>query len=84
MIEFQGQNKQTNARTNMLYVDYEWDIGPTYITLDAELNTKILGWNEGDYFKVVEHAGKKSLVKVNKLEEFIIKGIEHDTGNKTS
>lgn len=60
----------------MLYIDYIWDVGPTYIIPDSELNTDGLGWKEGDYFKVVDYNGKKHLVKVDKLEEFITKGVK--------
>lgn len=62
----------------MLYFDYNWDLSPTLMIPDEELNTDKLEWEVGDYWKVVENsAGKKVLVKVDKLEKFIIKGNEN-------
>ena len=60
----------------MLYVDYLWHLGPGYIIPDPDLNTDQLGWKEGDFFKVIEHNGKKHLIKVDPLENFILKGTE--------
>lgn len=61
----------------MLYFDYNWDLSPTLMIPDEELNTSALGWKAGDYWKVVENsAGRKMLVKVDKLEEFILKGCD--------
>ena len=63
----------------MLYVDYMWQLGPGYIIPDPDLNTDQLGWKEGDFFKiVVGNDGKKYLRKVDKLQEFILKGVEHN------
>lgn len=59
----------------MLYLDYEWDLDPSGIMFDDDLNVAKLDWNHGDYFKlVIADNGKKYLMKVNELEEFIIKG----------
>ena len=60
----------------MLYVDYNWDLSPTLMIPDPELNTDQLGWQVNDYWKVVEHNGKKYLRKVDKLEQFVIAGGE--------
>jgi hypothetical protein len=54
----------------MKYYDYEWDLEPNRILLDAELNTDKLGWQGGDYFKVVNYNGRTMLVKVDPLEKF--------------
>jgi len=48
---------------------------PDRIILDEELNIDKLGWHAGDLFKLVNINGKSMLVKVNKLEEFLLKGI---------
>jgi len=60
----------------MKYIDYNWDLEPDRIILDEELNLDKLGWKHGDYFKVTNIDGKAMLVKVNILEQFIIKGAE--------
>jgi hypothetical protein len=52
------------------YYDYEWDLEPNRILLDAELNTDKLGWQGGDYFKIVNDNGRIMLVKVDPLEKF--------------
>lgn len=61
----------------MLYFDYNWDLSPTYIIPDPELNTDSLDWKEGDYWKVISHNGKKILVKCDDLEKFVLKGKEN-------
>lgn len=58
----------------MLHFDYTWDLNPDKIILDEELNTDRLQWRDGEYWKMVINDGKKMLVKVDKLEEFILKG----------
>lgn len=60
----------------MLYVDYNWDLSPTLMIPDPELNTDKLDWKAGDYWQVVERNGKKMLRKVDKLEQFIIAGAD--------
>jgi hypothetical protein len=59
----------------MRYYDYEWDLEPNRILLDAELNVDALGWRGGDYFKVVNHNGRVMLVKVDPLEKFLRDGV---------
>jgi len=59
------------------YYDYEWDLEPHRILLDAELNVDALGWKAGDYFKVANINGRGMLVKVDPLEKFLKEG-EHN------
>ena len=60
----------------MRHYDYDWDLNPDSLVFDKELNIDRFGWEEGDYFKLVEdkELGVKKLVKVDKLEKFILKG----------
>jgi hypothetical protein len=62
----------------MKYYDYEWDIETNRILLDAELDTDKLGWRGGDYFKLINIDGRQMLVKVNNLEKFLLRGIDHE------
>jgi hypothetical protein len=54
----------------MKHYDYEWDLGPYGIILDQELNTDNLGWQGGDYFKLVNINGTQLLEKVDPIEVF--------------
>lgn len=66
----------------MLYYDFNWDLSPTLMIPDEELNTDKLGWQAGDYWKVVENsAGRKVLVKVDELEAFLLKGAAKSIDN---
>ena len=58
----------------MKYYDYEWDLEPHRILLDAELNVDALGWKGGDYFQVKNIEGRVILVKVDPLVKFLIDG----------
>jgi hypothetical protein len=58
----------------MKYYDYEWDISQTRILLDSELNTDRIGWNFGDYFKLINKNGRAVLVRVDPLEKFLDDG----------
>jgi hypothetical protein len=62
----------------MRHVDYDWDLNPDSIIFDKELPIHKLGWEEGDYFKLIEDSETcvKKLIKINELEKFIIKGIQ--------
>jgi len=60
----------------MLHFDYTWDLSPNGIILDEELNIDRLGWQPGDYFKVVKQNGRTALVKVDPLTAFIREGAE--------
>lgn len=58
----------------MLYVDYTWDCSPNGIILDEEFNTDKLGWQGGDYFKLINVNGRAMLVKEDALVKFIKDG----------
>jgi len=58
----------------MKYYDYEWDLEPHRILLDAELNIDALGWKGGDYFQVKNVDGQVLLVKVDPIVKFLIDG----------
>jgi len=56
----------------MLYLDYNWDLSPSGILLDPELDTDRLGWEQGDLFRVeVTQTGRKVLRKVPAVEQFV-------------
>ena len=61
----------------MLHLDYNWDLSPSGILLDEELNIDKLGWKDGDYFKVETVDGRRVLKKVDPLIKFLIKGKEN-------
>lgn len=63
----------------MKYYDYEWDLEPNRILLDAELDVDKLGWQAGDYFKVANVNGRAMLVKVDPLEKFLRDGVGNET-----
>jgi hypothetical protein len=54
----------------MLHFDYNWDLHPDRIILDAELNIDKLGWKHGDCFKITNINGRAMLVKMNPVEQF--------------
>jgi hypothetical protein len=58
----------------MLYVDYIWDLSPTTIIPDCEINTGKLEWKSGDYWQMVEHDGKLVLKKVDPMVQFLMEG----------
>jgi len=62
----------------MRYYDYEWDLEPNRILLDAELDVDKLGWQAGDYFKVANINGRAMLVKVDPLEKFLRDGVNNE------
>jgi hypothetical protein len=62
----------------MKYYDYEWDLEPNRILLDAELNVDKLGWQAGDYFRVANINGRAMLVKVDPLEKFLRDGVDNE------
>ena len=64
----------------MLHLDYNWDLYPSKIILDEELNTTSLGWRAGDYFKLVEINGKMQFIKLDPLEAFLIDGVRQQNG----
>ncbi len=63
----------------MLFEDYVWDLNETGIKFDDKLEIDKLGWEPGDYFKLVLVEGQLRLVKIDDLEKFIIKGKNHET-----
>jgi hypothetical protein len=54
----------------MRHFDYEWDLDPTRIILDSELNTDKLGYRHGDMFKFINIDGRQMLVKLDPVEQF--------------
>jgi hypothetical protein len=54
----------------MLHFDYDWDLSPNGIILDAELNIDKLGWKHGDCFKVININGRAMLKKMEEVEQF--------------
>jgi hypothetical protein len=62
----------------MRYYDYEWDLEPNRILLDAELNVDKLGWRAGDYFRVTNVNGRAMLVKIDPLEKFLRDGVDNE------
>ncbi len=65
----------------MLYIDYTWDLTPTAIILDPELNIDKLGWRAGDCFEVKNINGRAMLVKVDPLIAFVRKGADELANN---
>jgi anaerobic selenocysteine-containing dehydrogenase len=62
----------------MKYYDYDWDLEPNRILLDAELDVDKLGWQAGDYFQVKNVNGRAMLVKVDPLIKFLNDGEKHE------
>jgi hypothetical protein len=62
----------------MKYYDYEWDLEPNRILLDAELNVDALGWRNGDYFQVKNVNGRAMLVKIDPVLKFLKDGEKHE------
>jgi len=54
----------------MLYIDYSWDLSPSGIRLDEELNIDKLGWKAGDLFEVTNTNGRAMLRKVDPVVAF--------------
>jgi len=52
------------------HYDYEWDLDPTRIIMDSELNTDKLGYRHGDVFKFINIDGRQMLVKLDPVEQF--------------
>lgn len=63
----------------MRHYDYDWDLEPWGIIFDPDLNIDKLGWVHGDYFKIKNVDGRAMLVKVDKLEKFILDGATSST-----
>jgi hypothetical protein len=58
----------------LLYLDYQWDLSSDRIILDEELDLDRLGWQGGDYFKLVNVNGRAMLIKQDALIKFIKEG----------
>jgi hypothetical protein len=58
----------------MRHYDYDWDLDPTGIRFDPELNIDKLGWRNGDYFRIENRNGQAMLVKVDPLVKFLKDG----------
>jgi hypothetical protein len=57
----------------MKYIDYIWDLTPTSIIPDKELDTDRLEWKTGDFWQVIESpSGNKMLVKVDPIVKFVL------------
>ena len=57
----------------MLYLDYQFDITGSTLTLDHELDISGLDWEDGDIFRLeVRPNGAVRFTKVSKLEQFVI------------
>ena len=67
----------------MYHFDYSWDLTPNSLVFDKELPIHRLGWEEGDYFKLVEDSdtGIKKLVKLDRLETFLLAGTTKSIDN---
>ena len=61
----------------MIYVDYTWDLSPSGIILDEELNTDKLGWQGGDYFVLVNVNGRAMLKHIDPLVKFLKDGTQN-------
>lgn len=55
----------------MIHLDFEWDVRQDGIILDPALNLDKLGWQGGDYFKLVNINGQAQLLKVDPVVSFI-------------
>ena len=58
----------------MKYFDYDWDLEPGRIILDAELDLDKLGWSAGDMFEVRNINGRAMLVKLDPLVAWVKAG----------
>lgn len=58
----------------MNYVGYDWSLSENGIDLDKELNLDRLGWNRGDYFRLVDIDGRAVIQRIDPLEKFLIDG----------
>lgn len=57
----------------MKYFDYIWDLTPTVMIPDEEIDTDKLEWKTGDFWQVTESSsGNKILVKVDPIVKFVL------------
>lgn len=62
----------TLEETNLLYLDYNWDLDHDRIVLDQDLNIEQLGWHPGDLFRLVKVNGRHQLQRVDPLVAFCL------------
>lgn len=60
----------------VVFMDFTWDLTDEGITLDRAIELEKLGWEVGEYFKLIEVDGVKKLVKVTDLEKFLVQGVD--------
>jgi len=53
------------------FIDYDWEMDAMGIRLDTDLDVQKLGWEEGDYFKLIKVGNTLQLVKVEEIEKFL-------------
>lgn len=61
----------------MNYIGYDFSLTEQGIGLDEELKLDRLGWNSGDYFRLVDVDGRAVLKRIDPLEKFLIDGKEN-------
>jgi hypothetical protein len=61
----------------VVFMDFTWDLTDEGITLDRTIELEKLGWEVGEYFKLVEIDGAKKLLKVTDLEKFLVQGVDN-------
>ena len=60
----------------MIHIEYTWDLDSSGILFDEELDIDRLGWQDGDFFKIVTENGRRRLKKVDPLIAFVRSGAE--------
>jgi hypothetical protein len=76
-------NTTVKTKVNIvLFEDYVWDLNESGIKFDEKFEVEKLGWQPGDYFKLVLAEGGLKLVKIDDLEKFIIKGKDHEANDR--
>ena len=53
------------------YIDYRWELDPTTLQIDRELDVDRLGWKAGDLFRLINVDGQVSLIKIDPIEKFV-------------
>lgn len=53
------------------YIDYRWELDPTTLKIDRELDVDRLGWKAGDLFRLINVDGQVSLIKIDPIEKFV-------------
>ena len=60
------------------YIDYRWELDPTTLKIDRELDVDRLGWKAGDLFRLINVDGQVSLIKIDPIEKFV-RGFSNET-----